>query len=108
MATLKSKKRLAKKAEENTTITKKTVDGTENIKRGVPLDHSNKHDPKSSMIIGMSKGVTKNMDNYESLRVDVWLSDSVQEGETQKEALERIESFVDTALEEAVFNTIGE
>lgn len=108
MATLKSKKRLAKKAEENTTITKKTVDGTENIKRGVPLDHSNKHDPKSGMIIGMSKGVTKNMDNYESLRVDVWLSDSVQEGETQKEALERIESFVDTALEEAVFNTIGE
>lgn len=108
MATLKSKKRLAKKAEENTTITKKTVDGTENIKRGVPLDHSNKHDPKSGMIIGMSKGVTKNMDNYESLRVDIWLSDSVQEGETQKEALERIESFVDTALEEAVFNTIGE
>ena len=46
MATLKRKKGLAKKAEENTTITKKTVDGTEDIKKGVPLDHSNKHDPK--------------------------------------------------------------
>ena len=108
MATLKRKKGLAKKAEENTTITKKTVDGTEHIKKGVPLDHSNKHDPKSGTIIGMSKGVTKNMDNYESLRVDVWLSDTVQEGETPESAAQRIESFIDATLEQAIRNCIEE
>lgn len=108
MATLKKKKTLADKAKENTTVVKKSSGNEETLTKGIPLDHTSKHNPKSPCIIGMSKGVTKNMDNYESLRVDVWLSDSVQEGETKKEALERIESFVDTALEEAVFNTIGE
>ena len=50
----------------------------------------------------------RNMDNYESLRVDVWLSDYVQDGETPENAIERIENFIDTALEQAVFNTVGE
>lgn len=108
MATLKRNKGLAKKAEENTTIQKKSGGEVETIKSGTPLDHSNKHDPKSGPIIGMSKGVTKNMDNYESLRVDVWLSDSVQPNETTEQALIRIEAFIDKALETAIYNTIGE
>lgn len=107
MATLKRKKSLAKKAEENTTIVKKSSGEVETLKAGTPLDHANKHDPKSGMIVGMSKGVTKNMDNYESLRVDVWVSDSVNKGETHDEALNRIESAIDNALEQAIFNTIG-
>ena len=56
----------------------------------------------------MSKGVTKNMDNYESLRVDVWLSDTVQEGETPESAAQRIESFIDATLEQAIRNCIEE
>lgn len=108
MATLKSKKSLARKAEENTTVKKKSSGSEEVIKAGTPLEHSFKHDPKSKPMVGMSKGVTKNMDNYESLRVDVWLSDYVQDGETPEKAIERIENFIDTALEQAVFNTVGE
>ena len=108
MPALKRNKGLAKKAEENTTIQKKSDGEVETIKSGTPLDHSNKHDPKSGPIVGMSKGVTKNMDNYESLRVDVWLSDSVQYNETVEQALTRIEAFIDKALETAIYNTIGE
>ena len=108
MATLKRNKGLAKKAEENMTIQKKSGGEVETIKNGVPLDHSMKHDPKQGAIVGISKGVTKNMDNYESLRVDVWLSDSVKYNETAEQALTRIEAFIDKALETAIYNTIGE
>lgn len=97
---------LKKKAKENTTVTKKSEGVVESIQKGTPLDHVLKHDPKVRTI-GMSKGVTKNMDNYESLRVDVWLSDEIRENETPEEAITRIESFIDKALEEAVVNSIG-
>lgn len=108
MATLKRKKDLAKKAEENTTIQKKTSGEVETLKSGTPLDHSNKHFSSPLPVVGMSKGVTKNMDNYESLRVDVWLSDTVQPEETPEQAVTRIEAFIDKALESAIFNTVGE
>lgn len=109
MAVLKSKKGLAKKAEENTTIQKKAGGEVTPIKNGVPLDHSVKHDPKiSGTTIGMSKGITKNMENYESLRIEVWLSDTIKSDETPEQALVRIESFIDKALEDALINTIGE
>ena len=108
MVTLKRNKSLAETAENNTTIQKKSGGEVETIKNGTPLDHSSKHDPKSGLIVGMSKGVTKNMDNYESLRVDVWLSDSVHQNETAEQALTRIESFIDKAIETAVYNTIGD
>lgn len=108
MAVLKRKKGLAEKAEENTSIQKKSNGEVETLKQGVPLDPVNKHSPHSSPIVGMSKGVTKNMDNYESLRVDVWLSDTVQPEETPEQAVTRIEAFIDKALESAIFNTVGE
>lgn len=109
MASLKRKnKSLAETAEENLTTTKKTSDGIKTLKQGVPCDHSQKHDPKSGAIVGMSKGVTKNMDNYESFRADVWLSDTVKDGETPEEAVARIEAFIDSTLEQAVINSIGD
>lgn len=109
MADLKRKK-LAKKAESNTTISRKSGrDEPEIVKEGTPLDHSSKHNLHSNAtVVGMNKGITKNMDNYESLRVDVWLSDAVQEGETVEEAFNRVESILDETLEKAVSNTIGE
>lgn len=108
MTTLKRNKDLAKKAEENTTIQKKTSGEVKTLKSGTPLDHSNKHFSSPLPVVGMSKGVTKNMDNYESLRVDVWLSDSVQTNESAEQAMTRIEAFIDKALETAIYNTIGE
>lgn len=109
MADLKRKKLLAK-AEKNTGITlKDNKSGTEDVlKKGAPLDQTTKHDPKSSPIcVGMSKGVTKNMDNYESLRVDVWLSDTPNEGESIADCFTRVEAIIDETLEKAVLNTIS-
>ena len=50
----------------------------------------------------MSKGITKNMQNYESLRLDVWYSDVVRKGETPQDALQRVEAVIDTVLENTV------
>ena len=95
-------------ARKNTTITKKV--GREEstvVKSGTPLDHSVKQNPYSSAKFGMSKGCTLNMENYESMRVDVWLTSEVFEGETIKEAYARVEQILDEVLEEAVISTRG-
>lgn len=98
MATLKSKKTLKQKAEENTNVAHKVSrDVTETVQKGVPLDHATKHRPQDSDIpgaspkrVGISMGCTLNMENYESMRVDVWLTDEVNPGETYKDALDRV------------------
>lgn len=56
----------------------------------------------------MSKGITKNMDNYESLRVDVWLTDEVAEGETVEQAYNRISALLTEVLEETVNEVVGD
>lgn len=99
-------KSLKTRAAENTTITKKVArEDPETIKSGTPLDHTIKREPAT---VGMSKGVTKNMENYESLRVDVWLTDTVSPDETIEQAYARIEEVIDATLESAIINTIGE
>lgn len=107
---------LQKQARENTTITRGSKrDGVNTVKAGKPLDHEAKQSTAKSkndffvgQTFGISKGVTKNMDNYESLRVDCWLSDVVREGETVQEAFARVESIIDEVLEESVLATAGE
>lgn len=107
---------LQAQARENTTISRgNNREGYSTIKKGKPLDHEVKQSTaksKSDLYVGqtfgMSKGITKNMDNYESLRVDCWLSDVVREGETVQDAFARVESIIDEALEESVIATIGE
>ncbi len=100
--------KLKQEAEANTTAVKKSNGGTETIKQGAHFDHANQTEPQSCAKVGMSKGVTKNMDNYESLRVDVWLSDTVMPGESVEEAYLRIENIINETLEAAVLSTIGE
>jgi len=104
-------------ARANTTIQRGTArNGYETIKKGKPLDHEVKQttakkktiDSYVGQTFGMSKGCTKNMENYESLRVDCWLSDTVHEGETVKEAFARVEAIIDEVLEESVLATAGE
>ena len=107
---------LQTKARENTTISRGNKrDGYSTVKSGKPLDHEvkqttakKKNDLFVGQTFGISKGVTKNMDNYESLRVDCWLSDVVREGETVQEAFARVESIIDEVLEESVLATVGE
>lgn len=98
----------ASSAEDNVTITVKTQNGNVPLKKGTPLDHSTKHPPQSGVKFGISKGLTKNMDNFESLRVDVWLNSEVEEGETLQEAFDRVDSILNDELERAVLSVLGE
>lgn len=113
MPKIPNRKTLTEKAVKNVSVVKKTASGTQKVvKKGVPNEHTT-NEKTSKMtphnkIVGMSKGVTKNMDNYESLRVDCWLSDSVKDGETEVQAFDRIESVIDEVLEKAILNTIEE
>ena len=118
MKKLKSQQleQLKEQAVENTSISRGNKrDGYNTVKAGRPLDHEAKQTTaknKNSLYVGqtfgISKGVTKNMDNYESLRVDCWLSDIVREDETVQEAFARVEAIIDEVLEESVLATIGE
>lgn len=110
-----AKKNLGKSIEENTSVSKKKSGEVTVLKKGVPLDHEEKHEAhkcacntKSKEIVGVSVGITKNMDNYESLRVDCWISDEVQEGETKEEALRRLTKIAENHLEATVLNYIND
>lgn len=92
---------LKKKAIKNTSVTRGTKDNQEVLKEGVPNDASRKHLTQAPLV-GVSIGSTLNMGDYQSLRVDVWLSDNVGENETTKEAYERVISTVSQVLEEVV------
>ena len=94
---------LKKRAEDNTSVKR----GGTIVKDGIHSDHSPKHMIHSPQrIVGMNKGITRNMGDFESLRVDVWLTDFVGEDETHKEALNRVESIVDEVLEETVLSMV--
>ena len=98
---------LKKKAEANTSVVKRNSDKSEKVlKKGVHVDVKQKigstHDMGGSTVVGLAVGTTLNMDNYESLRVDVWVSDSVRDGETTEEAYERLREVVSTQLTETV------
>lgn len=94
---------LSKKAEENATVSLKTGKIEEPIKEGIPLEHTNKHkEAFSSKVVGMSKGLTKNMGDYQSARFDVWISDVVGENETVEQALDRLSAIIDLQLEKEV------
>ena len=107
---------LQAQARENTTISRgNKCDGYSTVKAGKPLDHEVKqftakkrNDTYVGQTFGMSKGCTLNMENYESMRVDCWLSDVVREGETVQEAFARVESIIDEVLEESALTMKGD
>lgn len=92
-------------ASRNTQVSKKVGrEAPEVVKSGVPLDHSIKHDIPEvsgpSKRVGCNIGCTLNMDNYESVRIDCWLTDEVQPGETFEEAFSRILLIANNQVEE--------
>lgn len=93
-----AKKNLVSKATENARVTKGTKNNQEVLKEGIPNDHHRKQ-MANVTTVGANIGITKNMDNYESLRIDVWLSDSVGEKETVEEAYERVVGVIDKVLQ---------
>lgn len=95
-----------KKAEENTTVVKKKYGEPDQVlQQGVPNDHHRKQECETTTV-GVNLGVTKNMDNYESLRVDCWLTDVVAEDETIEEAYERVLEIVGETLEKTVISSV--
>lgn len=96
------KKSLSQQAEENSTVTIGTSKNQRVLKEGVPNDHSRKHLNDEFPIVGVSIGTTLNMGDYESLRVDVWLSDKVSDSETLEQAYARVVQAVDSTLQEIV------
>ena len=90
------KKSLSQQAEENSTVTRGTSKNQRVLKEGVPNDHSRKHLNDEFPTVGVSIGTTLNMGDYESLRVDVWLSDKVSDTETLEQAYARVVQAVDS------------
>lgn len=108
VATNVAENSLKKKAEDNTTVTRGTSKNQKTLKSGNPSDHHRKQSNTGAdllnkdTVVGMNVGITKNMDNYESLRVDCWLTDTVKEGETVEQAYERILGVIDSQLHNTV------
>lgn len=105
MANLKNKslkKSLSEQAQENATVTKGTSKNQTTLKEGKPSEHSRKHLDSAVPVVGVSIGTTLNMGDYESLRVDVWLTDKVAENETTSQAYARVVKTVDETLQEIV------
>lgn len=94
----------------NTKVTKKT-NGVEEtlVSEGNHLNSSTKRDILNpNKFVGINIGITKNLDNYESLRVDVWIADNVQEDETHADTLQRITDIAINHAEATVIDIVEE
>ena len=90
-----------KAAAQNSSVTIGQKNSQRVIKEGTPLDHALKHQASGhggQRSAGMSKGVTLNMGDYQSLRVDCWLSDTVKQGESVEDAFQRVGAIIDEQL----------
>lgn len=111
---VKKKLNLKKKALDSVEAVFKDSEGVE-VKKEVGTHPSNldKIEPHTDAqvgiitprTVGVSKGVTLNMGDFQSLRVDVWLSDNVEEGEEIKDAFVRVNDILDEQLKIAVEKT---
>ena len=76
----------------NTTATKTVDRKTETLVEGTPLEHTKMHNinKSGSRTVGVNVGSTINMGDFQSLRVDCWLTDELLDGETHTEGLQRL------------------
>lgn len=102
------KTNLAEKAKANTAVSKRSSQSEETLKNGVHVDSKQKIGAPVGRTVGVAVGTTLNMDNYESLRVDVWISDEVQDGETIEAAYDRLRGVIANQLMETVAEFKGE
>lgn len=69
------------------------------VKKGKLVDSTDKIPKSNSRVVGVAKGVTLNMGDYESMRIDVWASDFIKDNETISQAETRIAREIDALLE---------
>ena len=83
---------LKEQAMANTTATKTVDRKTETLVEGTPLEHAKMHNinKSNSRTVGVNVGSTINMGDFQSLRVDCWLTDELLDGETHTEGLQRL------------------
>jgi hypothetical protein len=95
---------LKSKAKSNAMVSKVHGKEKEVVKEGIPLDHTDKCKPVelTGAKVGMSIGSTINMGDFESLRVDVWLSDTLQEDESERDGFNRIQLILQEVIQEVV------
>lgn len=98
----KTTNKLIAKAKQNVSTTKSIARKVVSKELGVPLEHKEKHNPSinNPQTVGVNFGVTLNMDNFESVRIDCWLTDSVQEGETYEQAFQRVFNIAEGQVNE--------
>jgi hypothetical protein len=53
-------------------------------------------------------GYTLNLGNFQSLRIDISITDNKRDGENTNEAFDRVYAFVETKLQEKVTEAQGE
>lgn len=111
MAVVKRKTKVAViEPKTNANVTKGTKTNQTVIKEESPLDHAVKHGDKTipNKSVGINLGVTLNMGDYESLRVDVWCTDLVRPNETHEDAMERVSSLARARLDVEIEEIRGE
>lgn len=79
------------------------------VDEGKHLNSSTKRDILNpNKFVGINIGITKNLDNYESLRVDVWIADNVQEDETHADTLQRLTDIAVNHAEATIIDIVEE
>jgi hypothetical protein len=58
--------------------------------------------------VSIGLGYTLNLGNFQSLRIDLSVTDNKREGENTNDAFERVYSFVESKLQEKVAEAQGE
>lgn len=90
---------LRKEAQANVSVVHRVGKKEEVVKPGIPLDTSDKHDKVSEVRFGFSKGATLNMGDYQSQRIDAWVSDTLRPGESLQDGFARLNTIIDEVLE---------
>jgi hypothetical protein len=69
--------------------------------KGEPLEFNAQHalPQEGFTLVGLSKGITKNLGDYESARVDCWMSSTVEHLKAV-DALEEMSSLIDDTIDQ--------
>lgn len=81
-------------------VVKRNGDGSEDVLIKGSVADANIKTATPIRTVGVNIGVTMNMGNYQSMRIDVWSSDKIYKHETRKDAIFRVANDLAYALHE--------